>query len=193
MSPDDTLLKDRLQPAWLMYVACVPAIRVWTGAFNFNLAAASGPDTDGGIYKGLGVIVSAPSLIIPINGAFRSHTFGLSGITAEMMAAANADRDTVRGARMAWARLELDIDGQPVAAPDWLWQGFVDGPQVSRDGSTSPPTRTVALVTAAGSVRRRRRQFGYWTAPQQRAIDPNDAACDQVSTYAAGTDEIWPT
>ncbi|MDR3512621.1 MAG: hypothetical protein P4L73_13380 [Caulobacteraceae bacterium] len=183
---------DRLQPGWLMFVDSTPAVRIWSGAANFKLGPC-GLDTAGGVYQGLGLIVGVPSLKVPINGSFSQHVFSLSGVTADMMQLANADRDAVRGARVAWARVDLDADGQPVAEPVWVWQGWVDSPRVARDGSSSPPTRTVSLVTSSGSVRRRIRQFGYWTSPQQRTRDPNDSACDQVATYAAGTDTIWPT
>lgn len=192
MSLDDTLRGDRLQPGWLMFVNCDPPVRVWSGSQNFKLGAASGPDAIGGLYLGLGVLVGVPSLKVPINGAFSQHIFSLSGVSAEAMRLANADRDTVRGATVAWARIELDADSQPIGDPLWLWKGWVGSPRVTRDGSSVPPLRTIALVTASGSVRRRVRQFGYWTGPQQRARDPIDSACDQVSTYARGTDVIWP-
>jgi hypothetical protein len=190
---DDTLRGDRLKPAWLMYLESIPATRLWTGVGPFTLNAASGPDQAGGIYFGLGAIVQMPSLKIPLGGSYSGHSFGLSGVNQEMMTALNADAENVRGARLAWGRLELDQDGQPVGAPMWLWIGVVDSPRLTRDGTGTPPTRTISLIAATGAVRRRIRRASFWTSPQQRAIDPNDASCDQVSRYASGTDQIWPT
>jgi hypothetical protein len=192
MSLADVLRGDRLQPGWLMYLESTPATRAWSGIGPFTLTAGSGPDTAGGTYLGIGVIVNMPSLKIPLGGSYASHTFSMSGISQEIMTLFDADRESVRGARLAWGRLELDATGQPVAEPEWLWIGRVDSPRMTRDGTTDPVTRTIGLIAATGAVRRRIRQASYWTAPQQRAIDPNDAACDQVVHYSEGTDEIWP-
>jgi hypothetical protein len=190
---DDVLRGDRLRPAWLMYLESTPTTRLWTGVGPFTLSAASGPDLTGGTYVGLGVITQMPSLKIPLGGSYSSHSFGLSGVNNAMMSAFDADRENVRGARLAWARIELDADGNPVAEPLWLWIGTVDSPRLQRDGASDPPTRSISLVAATGAIRRRVRQASYWTAPQQRVRDPNDSSCDQVSRYATGTDSIWPT
>lgn len=190
---DDTLRGDRLQFGWLMYLESIPITRAWSGVGVLKMNAPSGPDLTGGDYLGIGAIVQIPSLKIPIGGSYAGHTFGLSGVNQEIMAAFDTDRESVRGARLAWGRLELDQDGWPVGDPLWLWQGVVDSPKMSRDGTSDPPTRTIALVASTGAVRRRVRQASYYTAPQQRGIDPADTSCDQVARYAAGTDEIWPT
>lgn len=187
----DPLRSDRLQPGWLMFLDCSPAVRVWSGAANFKLGA-SGPDLAGGIYQGLGLLVGVPTLKIPLNGSFSQHVFSLSGVTAQMMKLVDADRETVTGAKLSWGRLELDAQMQPVGAPVWLWKGTVDSPRLARDGGANPPTRTVSLVASTGAVTRKRQKISLWTGPQQRLIDPDDAACDGVARLAEGTDEIWP-
>lgn len=185
------LAGDRLQPAWLMYIDSSPAVRIWTGAANFKLGPC-GQDAGGGLYLGLGILVTVPSLKIPLNGGFSQHTFSLSGVSKTAMAAVNADRTALRGARVGFARLELDADGNPVAAPVWVWIGFVNGIRMTRNGQTRPPTRMVSLLCATGSPRRLLRAYGYYTSVQQRLIDPADSSCDFTAYYAAGTDEIWP-
>jgi hypothetical protein len=192
MSLADVLRSDRLQPGWLMYLESTPTTRAWSGVGPLTLTAGSGPDTDGGAYLGLGLIVNMPSLKIPLGGSYSSHTFSISGVTQDILTMFSADRESLRGARLAWGRIELDAKGNPVAEPEWLWIGRVDSPVMTRDGTSNPPVRTIGLIAATGSVRRRVRSASYWTAPQQRAIDPNDAACDQVVHYSEGTDEIWP-
>lgn len=187
----DPLRRDTLQPGWLMFLACEPAVRLWSGAANFKLGPC-GPDTAGGVYFGMGIIVGVPQLKLPQNGSYSQHVFSLAGVSAESMRLVDGDREIVRGSALSWARVELDAAGQPMAEPVWLWKGWVDSVRLSREGSTKPPTRTVSLVCSTGSVTRKRRQASYYTAPQQRAIDPNDASCDQVALYAAGTSPIWP-
>lgn len=188
----DRLRDDRLQPAWLMFIASTPSVRLWTGTANFKLGP-SGPDTAGGLYQGLGIMVQVPRLTIPLNGAYKGHTFSMSGVSAQMMAALNADRDAIRGARIVFARLELDADLNPVAAPVWLWTGWIDSPRVQREGGVDPPTRTVGLVCATGAVRRGVRKFAYYTPSQQALVDPADTACMNVPTYAVGTTVIFPS
>lgn len=187
----DPLRADRLQPGWLMFIDCSPAVRVWTGAANFKLGP-TGPDLTGGIYQGLGLVVNVPTLKIPLNGSFSQHVFSLSGVTAQMMKLVDADRTIVTGAKLSWGRIELDASLQPVAAPTWLWKGQIDSPRMARDGSSNPPTRTVSLVASTGAVTRRRQKVALWTGPQQRVIDPADSACDGVALLAQGTDTVWP-
>jgi hypothetical protein len=187
----DPLRGDALQPGWLMFMTSTPAARVWSGAANFKMGP-SGPDTAGGIYQGLGLLVNVPSLKLPMNGAYAQHVFEISGVTSAVLAVFDVNRASIQGARLSWGRVELDASGQPVAAPLWLWTGFVDGPRLTRNGDAKPPTRTLGLVCSSGAIRRNRRQFGYWTGVQQRLIDPTDSACDLTNQYAGGTSPIWP-
>lgn len=189
---DDRLRSDRLLPAWLLYMASDPIVRVWTGAGPFKLGA-SGPDTAGGTYKGLGLLTGVPSLRLPINGASAQHVFTVSGVDAAMIRLVEADRDSVRNARIAIARLELNPDGTPLGDPLWLWQGQVDTTRMVRDGSTSPATYTVSLVAVSGALRRKVRRLTYYTGPQQRERDGTDTACDGTAQLQAGETVIWPT
>ncbi len=192
MSDVDYLRDDRIQPAWLMFVDSNPPIRLFSGVANFQVGP-TGPDTVGGVYQGLGIMVQVPSLTIPLNGAYKAHTFMMSGVSAQMMAAVNADRNAIRGARIAFARVELDASFCPREAPAWIWVGWIDSPRMVRDGRHDPPTRSVSLVCATGAVRRGVQQFSYYTPPQQAIVDPADTSCNNVPTYAAGTTVLFPT
>lgn len=187
----DYLRGDALQPGWLMFVDAGPGVRIWSGAANFGLGV-TGPDAAGGVYQGLGVIVAVPTLKIPLNGSFSQHEFALSGVDAQVVRAFDVDRAVLQGANLSWARVELDASMQPIAEPVWLWKGSIDSPRIARDGSGSTAVRTISLMTSTGSVTRKRRVAAYWSGPQQRSIDPDDAACDGTAALAAGTDEIWP-
>jgi hypothetical protein len=188
----DVSRADALQKAWLTFIDSTPAVRVWNGTANFKLGPC-GPDTAGGIYQGLGIMVQVPRLTIPLNGAYKGHTFAMSGVSPQMLAAVNAERDAIRGARLCFSCIDLDADMNPVAAPVTLWVGWIDSPRMERDGRSDPPKRTVSLVCSTGAVRRGVRAFTYYTPNQQAIIDPGDTSCMNVPTYAAGTDCIFPS
>lgn len=193
MTALDTALRgDRLLPLWLLYVASgdVP-VRVHTGAANLKLGP-SGPDASGGTYLGLGLVLSIPNLRLPVNGAAAAHEFALSGVAAEAIRLVEADKDAVRGAACAIARLEMKPDMTPVAAPQWLWRGWVDSPRLTRSGRTIPATYTLSLLVSNGQTTRRRRELSFYTGPQQRLRSANDAACDGTHQLAAGTSHLWP-
>jgi hypothetical protein len=188
----DPLRSDAIAPAWFMYVNLDPAVRLWSGAANFKLGAGSGPDTGGGLYLGLGLVVSMPVLEIPMNGEYSAHEFKLSGISALSARLINSEAAKLAGARVNIGLVPLDGQSMPIGPVQWPWIGRGDGPQVTRDGERTPPLRTLSLIASAGSPSRKHRIAANWTGPQQRAIDPNDAACDGVAALANGTDNIWP-
>ncbi len=132
-----------------MFIDMETPARIGTGPFAFDLGA-SGLDTAGGVYSGLGVTVSVPSLKPPINGAFSQHTFSLSGVSAEAVALINADRAALRKAPIAIAKLELDPDDMPDSDPMWLWNGVCDGPSMVREGRSRPVKYTVSLKASSG-------------------------------------------
>lgn len=188
---DDRLRGDRLLPAWLLYIDCAPAVRLWTGPMKFKLAA-NGPDTAGGLYLGLGLMTQVPSLKLPVNGTAEDHVFGLSGVSAQIVRLIEADRDALRGARAFIARMELNPDGTVLGAPIWLWSGVVVSPRMQRDGSNGQVTYTISIMTSSGSTARKARQLTYYTGVQQRKRDGADTSCDNTAQYAAGTTVIWP-
>lgn len=189
---DAQLRGDKPRPAWLLYVASTPAVRYWSGIANFKLGAGSGPDTDGGLYFGLGILVSVPTLPIPLNGDFAALELKISGVRPAVAAKLRDDAPAVRQARISLASMELDDAGAPLAAPDWVWHGWVNTPRIGRDGTAKPPMLAISLMCSTGSPKRTVTNGGNWTGPQQRLIDPNDSSCDRVSGYATGTDENWP-
>jgi hypothetical protein len=189
----DPLRGDSLRPAWLLYIASTPAVRLWTGVANFKVGPGAGPDATGGIYYGLGIVAAVPALPIAMNGEFASIELRLSGITAAIAKLMNVEAPMVRQARLHIASLELDDCGSPIGAPAWVIHAFVNTPRLTRDGGSSPPTLTLSLVCSTGSPKRTVKNGGYWTGPQQRTIDPTDSSADRVSQYATGTNEIWPT
>src|SRR5262252_6782729 len=96
----DPLRGDALRPVWLLYIASAPtAVRLWTGVPPFKLGP-SGPDTAGGIYYGLGIVASVPTLPIPMNGEFAAFELKLSGVTAAIARMMSDEAPMVRQARL---------------------------------------------------------------------------------------------
>jgi hypothetical protein len=186
-----SLRTDQLFPGWFLYVDTPTPVRLWSGARTFVMGA-NGPDGTGGAYLGFGRLLSIPSLVIPVNGAFVQHVFTVSGVDARAVRLMNADRDALRGARVSFGRLELKPDGTPNGDLNWLWQGFCDGPTMNRNGRSNPVTYTIGLKVSAGSVSRKRRRIAYYTPSQQAERDPSDTAMNNVPTYAEGTLVTWP-
>lgn len=182
---------DALQPAWFLYIGSPTPVRLWTGPRTFTMGA-NGPDTLGGTYLGLGIVVQMPTLKLPLNGAYAQHVFGLSGVAPKMVQLINADRDALRGSAVAVARVELASDGTPNGDPWWVWRGICDGPFFRRSGRSSPVTYTVGIKASSGAVNRKRRQLALYTPSQQALRDSSDTSCDFVPTLADGTNVTWP-
>lgn len=174
-----------------MFIDMPTPVRIWSGPFRFQLGP-SGPDTAGGVYAGLGVLVDLPTLTMPINGASSQHTFSLSGLDARAAALINADEAAIRAAPVAIARLEMNADQTPNGDPVWLWWGVCDTPQMSRQGRSSPVRYTVALKASSGIVSRKRSQISLYTPSQQALRDPTDTSMAWVPTYEEGTLVTWP-
>lgn len=187
-----SLKGDILRPLWFLFIDTAPTpVRLFSGPASFILGP-SGPDAAGGTYLGLGMLVNVPSLKLPINGAFAQHVFALSGVTANIVKLINVDREALRGARTAIGRMEMNADATPAGDMMWLWQGFCDGPSMSRNGHSNPPVYTVSISVSSGSVRRKARQISLYTPSQQRQRDPTDTAMNMVPTLASGDIVTWP-
>ncbi|HEY1630793.1 MAG TPA: hypothetical protein VGF56_05725 [Rhizomicrobium sp.] len=188
----DQLRSDRNPPAWFFFMQTDTPVRIWSGVGDFRLPSDS-VDTAGGVYRGLGIFVQIPSIRVPLNGAMIRHEFALSGVTAEVLRLANADRATVRGAEVFWGLTMLGPDKQPMASVAWFWNGVADTPKAARTGSQQPVTRTVSLSVGTGEVGRKQKNLWRWTGIDQRLRSPTDAFCDRVVLYNSQTTERWPT
>ena len=189
---DPSLASDRPRPGWFLYIETTPAIRVWSGFGKFRLPADS-VDLDGGLYLGLGAMVNFPALKLPMNGTFNRLDITLSGVPRQVRILANAERATVRNARISLGIIPFDGDNQPLGSIAWLGDAIADTPKFDRVGQAGAPIETVSLSAASGDVARNQRELSYYTGVDQRRRSPDDAFCDFAAGYAIDDVEVWPT
>lgn len=171
-------------------------LRLWFGVGDFELDADA-IDTVGGVYSGLGELNDLPALSQLINGVFERIELSMSGVSAQALALADEDAESVVGAGTHFAILGLDGDWQPTSAAKWLWEGGADTPRFSWDTSASPEgevthTRTIALSVGTAMTGRKRPPWRNFTGVEQRRISADDAFCDRVGLYSRGSTRKWP-
>lgn len=193
----DALIKAQIdgkviRASYIFRMATDPIIRLWTGVGDINIAA-SGPETTGGVYQGLGVLTSMPEIENLTNGTAQRVEFALSGVDANIVALADADAEAIRAKQVNIGLLFMGEDWQPLAAPLWLWQGDAD---VIRTNTTSGPDfsreRTVTLSVGSLMTGRRRPKLSSFTRAQQRRRSADDAFCDRTRLYSIGSEVKWP-
>ncbi len=189
---DPSLAGDRPLPGWFLFAETSPALRVWSGFGRFRLPADN-VDQAGGLYLGVGAMTAIPAMKLPMNGVFSRLDFSLSGVSKTVRVLANAERATVRNARISLGLLAFGDDRQPLGSIVWLGDAIADTPKFNRNGTANAPVETIALSAAAGDVARNQRELAYYTGIDQRKRSPDDAFCDYVSSYAVDTTEVWPT
>lgn len=174
-------------PTWL---------RMWSGVGDHDMDA-NAIDTQGGTYLGIGDLVGLPTLSQLVNGVAERVEFSLSGVTADIIALADAEAETVRNVPVHMAIVAFDEDFQASTSPVWVWEGESDVPRVSRqsvageDGSFQV-IRSVSLSVGSIFTGRRRPQNAYFTGIEQRARSADDAFCDRANGYSLGTTRKWP-
>lgn len=171
-------------------------LRAWSGAGDFPVDAGL-IDTTGGIYTGAGDVVGLPVLSQLINGVADRVEFILSGASPTVLALADSEADTVRGAAVHVGLVALDEDLQALSQPLWFWEGRADVPRVARtsqvaEDGASIVTRSVSLSVGTLFTRRRRPRAAYFTGVDQRRRSPTDKGCDRANKYNLGATRKWP-
>lgn len=185
------LAGDAIRPAiFLLIKSTEGPLRMWTGFGDFPLAPDA-IDTTGGVYEGLGEFAAPPVVNQLLNGTAQRVTFSLSGVSAEILALVSADAETLRSAPVHLGFSNLDDAGAPQFDPVWLWEGESDTPQLARQPGGGP--RTVSLSIGTAMTGRKRPEFAFFTAPDQRRRYPTDAGLDRVNSYSTRTTVRWPT
>lgn len=166
-------------------------MRAWSGRGDFPLAADAF-DTTGGTYMGLPMPQGLPELSQAINGSFQGLEFSLSGVNAEIMTLAGADRDLVNGAKVHVGVMDLDEHQQPIGSADWLFRAIAAKPTVKRSGQGDLATRTISLPVSTAFKNRHLSPVAYLTPQGQRARSADDAFCDLTPAYSAASTVKWP-
>lgn len=163
-------------------------LRVFTG-FGDRELEPDAVDAEGGIYTGVGQLIGLPAVSQLINGVAQRIEYTLPIGDETLLALADSEADTIRGARCFQGFTAFDEHWRPMFRPLWLTELVIDvlRPNFAADASTL--TVSAATVTSA----RRRASFNRWTGPAHRAAHPTDAFCDRTSLYAPLTTVKWPS
>lgn len=170
----------------LLRMATDPVVRVWSGAGPLAVPTDT-VETEDTPYSGLGELLNLPAVEQLINGVSQKVSFTVSGVSAEMLALAQADRATVRGATVWIGTLILDDDLQPVDGVDWEWRGKADTLELASTPNGDDRVRTVTLTVAAADATRTRADLAFFTDADQRRRSPDDLFFNQIASYSAGT------
>lgn len=166
-------------------------VRAWLGFGDYPLEADD-VDTEGGTYKGIGLVGEVPALRQLVGGLAERVEFTLNGADDITLALADEDADTVRNAPVHVGVIFFDEDWQAVDPIAWLWDGTADTPAVDRDGSGSQVVRRVSLSVGSAFVDRSRPSLSFYTPTDQKRRSATDTFCDRVPLYSAEQTIIWP-
>lgn len=183
----------RVSVAWLMKTddgGDPPSwVRLWLGVGDYEIAPDL-IDSQGGVYLGLGQLLAVPPLNQLINGLAERVEFVLSGVDALSFGLADQHANEVRGAPVHLALLPLGEDFQPLSPPIWAWEGEADVLRVNKDGRSL--TRSVSVSVGSIMTGRRRPRPRHYSGIDQRQRSPDDAFCDRIGIYNAGSTRKWP-
>lgn len=182
-----------VRPAFFLLLKSEPTIRVWSGIGDFALEADN-IETEGGEYLGFGELQNLPQLKQLINGQADRVDFTLAGaaVNRDVVRLASEEADSIRNKTLHLGMLVLGADLQPVSPVAWLWHGEADTLTLTRDDSQGQPVRSMTLSAGSMFARRRRPGISFWTDHDQRQRSSDDAFCDRVAIYSAGTTKTWP-
>jgi len=181
-----------IRMSWLVRLATEEPVRVWFGIGDIE-HGIDAVETEGGIYKGIGTLLEMPPLQQLTNGTAERIDLSMSGVSAEIVALADADAPEVRSKRVDIGIMFFDEDWQPLSDTMWVWSGEADVIKTSSQSSADfTRTRTVTLSIGSDLTGRRRPKLSYWTRAQQRRRSPDDAFCDRTAIYSQGSSIKWP-
>lgn len=157
-------------------------LRLWGGVGPLQIPADA-VESEPATYSGMGVLTGLPAVSQLANGLAERVEFKLSGVTPAIRALAADGADTVRGVSVRLGFMVFDADWQALSPVAWLWEGTADVVKSTRKANA----RTISLSVGSMFNSRRRPAVGYWTDAQQRERSADDAFCDHVAVYTAGT------
>jgi hypothetical protein len=170
----------------LVRIASDPVARIWSGVGDLQVSADS-VETEDSIYLGGAELVSAPDFQQLINGTADRLEFTLSGVNAEIVALAQEEAESVKGAALDLGTIRFDDDWQPVGIITWEARFRCDTLTVGSQAGDSGRTRTITLSVGSDDTGRSRAPIALFTDSDQRRRSPTDAFFDHVAGITAGT------
>ncbi len=171
--------------SWVMRIDSDPVCYLWTG-FGPLETPADVIDASGATWLGAGGLIAIPGLRALINGVAERANFTLSGVNAETLRLARADKDTVKGAEVRLGHVEFDADWQLTGPVQYEWLGIADALRIDSRYSDDGRTRSIVLMVGGADTMRANPRYTYWTDASQRQRSPDDAFCDHVAMISQG-------
>ncbi|HYD26965.1 hypothetical protein [Brevundimonas sp.] len=179
--------KNQVRALYFLRVATDPVLRCCSSAGDRQLPEDNVETTDGATYLGVGEVTDVPVFEAVVNGAAQRTSFVLSGVSDRVLALAQLDAPSIRGAEANFGVLFLGEDLQPVADMLWLRRGVADQLVTARRFGA----RSVALSIGWGLVNRRRPWLSFFTRQYQIRRSPTDKGCDRTPRYERANRK-WP-
>lgn len=177
-------------------VDTVPPIRLWAGVGERRLPLDGVENDPGNLYSGAGELAGFPALNQLVNGVAQRVDFTLSGtaVSAEAVALADGEAESVDGAAVHIGLMRYDDDDQPVGPVRWIWEGVADTVTLSSQGAEgASQARGLGLGVGTLFTFRRKGRPVLWTGKDQRRRSADDAMCDRVNRYSAESTKAWWT
>lgn len=171
-------------------------VRLWLGHGEIEPGLNVYDTEAGATYLGMGELQNVPAIKQLINGAAERIEFTLSGVSGEVLTAANGDdAEAIRGAP-ATVGFGLFGDTWSNLLGGMHWCGFYIADYLERAQAPADIgdqiTRTITLSCGSRFTGRRRPAFSYFTDQDQQARFPGDLSCSLTPNYAHGFTKKWP-
>lgn len=162
-----------------------PVARIW-GSFGDLMIPADIVEDEAALYLGGGELLDAPDFEIPLNGTAERIDIRLSGVSASIMAIAQGEAESVKGAKVHFVRFYFDDDWQLTDVEyDAVFRA--DKLTFSSEESEDGRTRILTLSIATEDTDRNRSPQAHFTDQDQRRRSPTDAIFSHVSGIIQGT------
>lgn len=190
------LAGDLVAPCILFRMATDPVIRLASIVGDLELPADNIETTEDAVYTGMGELTGIPQLSDLVNGLAERVEFVLSGAAVDGTASelASGEAASIREVEVNLGFFVFGVaDLQRLSPVEWLWDGTADILKVNRQpGDDAGAIRSIVLSVGSIFTSRKKPAVSFWTPFDQRRRSNDDAFCDHVPKYNAGTTVTWP-
>lgn len=159
--------------------------RIWGGIGDLDVPADA-IETATVRYRGAGELLNLPDFQALINGIAERLTIGVSGVTPETLAFAQAEALAMQGAQLTLVRFNFDDNWQLVGV-EYENVFRSDSLTTNSQSSENGRTRSISLSVGTDNTDRSRAPIAFFTDADQRRRSSDDAIFDHVGGITSGT------
>lgn len=144
-------------------------------------------------WSGVGDLVSISGLEQTTQGEAGQATFMVSGVSADLLAAAKTEDGAEYRQRPITVYLQFfDVaTDAAIGSPIAIWTGLMDNMRISRTNGDEGPLRTITLTAETLFQDRARPPYGSYSDADQKARYAGDKGCERVAGLV-DTVVKWP-